>query len=216
MLIFTVGMVNGLGWALCQNWHWAPGFWPQANFNWWRCWESSGGISIGIAYGIAYYLVNRPVSAEAEPTARFVRARPNLERFGAYLGLLLGLGLSLRNGLKGWANIYLGHEDYWSHILWLVAGPLMLAGLVAIIAWLRWRPLPRDFEGDVFPHAYRLIWLVLITQNVIAQLITGPLTAWNEVAFSLYYVGLFLLTGVIVHHFQVIKKSTRHRVCDTK
>ena len=206
-LILTVGLVNGLGWALCQNWHWAAGFWPQANFNWWRCWESSGGISIGIAYGIAYYLVNRPVSAKSQPTSRFVQAGPNFERFGAYLGLLLGLGLSFRNGLKGWANTYLGHEDYWSHILWRVMGPLMLAGVVGIIAWIRWRPLPKDFGGDVFPHAHRLIWLVLITQNVIAQLVTGPLTSWNEVAFSIYYAGLFALTGVIVYHFRVIKSD---------
>lgn len=57
-LILTVGLVNGLGWAVCQNWKWAPGIWPHVHFNWWRCWESSGGISIGVAYGLAYYLVN--------------------------------------------------------------------------------------------------------------------------------------------------------------
>jgi len=53
-LILTVGVVNGLGWALCQNWQWAARVWPDGHFNFWRCWESSGGISIGIAYGLAY------------------------------------------------------------------------------------------------------------------------------------------------------------------
>ena len=28
-LILTVGLVNGLGWALFQNWKWAPGLWPN-------------------------------------------------------------------------------------------------------------------------------------------------------------------------------------------
>jgi hypothetical protein len=199
VLILTVGGLNGLGWALCQNWHWAAVFWPGVKFNWWRCWESSGGISIGIAYGVAYCLVNRPIAGKAG--AQMPAASPNWERMAAYGGLLLGLGLSVRNGLKGWANIYLGNEQYWSGILWRIIGPLLLAGLAALTAWVWWRPSPKGFQGDVFPRAYRLAWLVLITQNLIAQLVTGPWTAWNEVVFSIYYVLLFLLTAVIVYHY---------------
>jgi hypothetical protein len=205
-LILTVGVVNGLGWALCQNWRWAAGLWPEGHFNWWRCWESSGGISIGMAYGIAYFLVNHRVSAKGRESGLSLKnARPNLERFGAYLGLLVGLGLSIRSGLKGWANIYLGNEEYWSRILWMAIGPLMLVCLAALVVWIRSRPLPRGFEGDVFPEAYRLIWLVLIVQNVLAQLVTGPASAWNEMAFKIYYVLLFLISAVIVAHFQHVK-----------
>jgi hypothetical protein len=206
-LILTVGVVNGLGWAALQNWSWAKTLWPGANFNFWRCWESSGGISIGVAYGVAYYLVNRRMSEEelARHAPHLGNEHPNLERFGAYLGLLLGLGLSLRSGLKGWANLYLGHEDYWSGVLWKIIGPLLVVGLVVLVARIRLRPLPRGFQGDVFPHAYRLIWLVLITQNVLAQLVTGPRSVWSEMAFSLYYVLLFIISVVIVHHFQSLK-----------
>jgi hypothetical protein len=290
-LILTVGVVNGLGWALCQNWMWAARLWPTANFNFWRSWETSGGISIGIAYGIAYYLVNRRLSDKEvaaqesrmanEPSAEVRRGslapaglrallpslywlgaylvlvvlsgwlateimtawyaccfalvgaafgisyyvtirrtsqeerahletgwpagNPNLERWGAYTGLVLGLGLSVKNGLKGWANIYLGNEAYWERIFWNVIGPLMLVCLVALVARLLFRPAPRGFQGDVFPHAYRLIWLVLITQNLIAQLITGPHTSWSEVAFSIYYVLLFFVSAVIIYHYQFVK-----------
>ena len=207
-LILTVGLVNGVGWSLLQNWKWAEGLWPTARFNWWRCWESSGGISIGIAYGIAYYLVNRRMAEEQRNAIRVLRPaneRPNLERFGAYLGLIFGLGLSIRNGLKGWANIYIGNEDYWSRVLWRVMGPLMLAYIAVAVAWIRTRPLPKGFQGDVFPHAYRLIWLVLIVQNVLAQLVTGPHTRWEETAFSLYYVLLFALSAVIIYHFHFVK-----------
>jgi len=210
-LILTVGLLNGLGWSLCQNWKWAPAIWPQASVNWWRCWESSGGISIGVAYGIAYWLVNRKVPEEKQASEgmRLAGDHPNLERFGASLGLVLGLGLSVKNGLKGWANIYVGNEEYWNQVLWRIIGPAMLVALVAIAVWIWLRPVPRGFQGDVFPHAYGLAWLVLITQNVIAQLVTGPATAWNEMVFSIYYVLLFLLSAVILLHFQFTKARSR-------
>ena len=136
----------------------------------------------------------------------FATGKPkNLERLGAYLGLLLGLGLSIRNGLKGWFNIYVGNEDYWSGVLWIIIGPLMLVCLVAILYRILRRPLPKAFEGDVFPHAYRLVWLMLIVQNVIAQLITGPWSSWSEVAFSIYYVLLFFISAVILYHYHFLK-----------
>jgi hypothetical protein len=340
VLILTVGVVNGSGWALCQNWSWAHGIWVNASFNWWRCWESSGGISIGIAYGIAYFLVNRRMSdaeravvasrrAIAGPnfewllvyfglasylslflgyrmdrwggiyfsvvilfgaayyllnrgtpvedlpretqwgeakgkiewvavllavalivglnTNLFLPARdmmrygayyygvvmalglgwyllncqtfdeekristpidgdPNLERLGLYVGLLMGLCLSVRNGLKGWFNIYKGNEDYWSHVLWQYLGPVFLLCLIAIAASILFRPLPRNFRGRVFPHASSLMWLVLVVQNAIAQLITGPHTQWNEVAFSIYYSLLFAITAAIVIHYGSLKR----------
>jgi hypothetical protein len=352
LLITTVGVVNGTGWSLLQNWSWAHRFWPDAKFNFWRCWESSGGISIGIAYGIAYFLVNRrmsdkeravfesrrttagaefewllvylglaswlslwlrpqinayalglfmppPTDARAQivswgnvyfaivlafgaayyvrssfsgrvsavdslvgvglaavliagiffsswllvgprPAARdllryaplafagvmaygcvwyffrreslerkegsFAPARsdPNLERLGVYLGLLAGLGLSLRNGLKGWFNIYHGDERHWSGLLWQYLGPVYFVCLLAIVASLLFRPARRDRGRPLVPGAYGLMWLVLIVQNAIAQLITGPLTQWTEVAFSIYYVLLFLSTAVIVFHFRIV------------
>ena len=203
-LILTVRLLNGFGWALCQNWKWAATLWPGANFNFWRCWESCGGISIGIAYGVAYYLVNRP-----QPPAALEGATTsaNLERFACYAGLVFGLGLSLKNGLKGWANIYLGHEDYYNAILWRIIGPLMLLSLIILAIRIRARPVPKDFRGDAFPHAYRLMWLVLIAQNFIAQLVTGPHSSWNETAFSIYYFVLFLVSAVIVYHFHTIKRQ---------
>jgi hypothetical protein len=198
-------LLNGAGWALLQNWSWAKRIWPEARFNFWRCWESSGGINIGIAY----FLVNRRIREPGRSLAQASTgsASPNLERFGAYLGLMLGLGLSIGCGLKGWANIYLGNENDWNAILWKVFGPLLILGFLALRLQLRFRGLPRGFKGDLFPHADRLIWLVLITQNMLAQLVTGPWSSWNEVAFSLYYVLLFAISAVIIHHYHCLKSS---------
>jgi len=273
-LILTVGLVNGAGWSLLQNWTWAEGLWPGAQFNFWRSWETSGGISIGIAYGVAYYLVNRRVedkdrtvhelaarqgapslgwvvafivsavllglvSPEVMPVwcaalltlvavafavGCHVRARneatsqhatawspcgPNLERWGAYAGLILGLGLSIKNGLKGWANIYLGNESHWNNVFMNITGPLMILGMAAISAWILLRPRTADPQNDPFPHAYGMIWLVLLMQNILAQLVTGPLTNWSEVAFSIYYLLLFVITAVIIYHYHFLKRISR-------
>jgi len=294
-LISTVGLLNGLGWSLCQNWKWAPRWWPEAKFNWWRCWESSGGISIGVALGIAYFLTNRkmapaelaetrsrraisgpnlqwlvawlvvtsllgwafweiaenptgidqwiqlpaalqrywstlvgrwglvlflPVMAfgplyylkrhhayEAEPAdPSAADGDPTLERLAVYAGLLFGLALSIRAGLKGWCNIYWINEDhpekYYNALLWNYFGWGMIALFLAMACQAMFFPLPRDKVGDRFPNAYRLMWLVLIVQNVLAQLVTGPLTRWNEAAFSIYYVPLLAISAVIVYHFE--------------
>jgi hypothetical protein len=89
VLILSVGVVNGAGWAALQNWKWAPGVWKDAHFNWWRCWESSGGISIGVAYGIAYFLVNRRLSEEERSViaSRRALAGPNFEWLLVFSGL---------------------------------------------------------------------------------------------------------------------------------
>ena len=54
--------------------------------------------------------------------------------------------------------------------------------------------------------AQGILWLVLLTQNLIAQLITGPHSVWSETVFSIYYALLFLLSGVIVVHAQWRKR----------
>jgi hypothetical protein len=213
VLISTVGVINGVGWAVCQNWHWAAQLWPQANFNWWRCWESCGGISIGVAYGLAYYLVNRRMRPDPKPQSGpgVPNPYPNLERLGAYFGLLLGLGLSVKNGLKGWANIYLGNEEHWNRVLSAILGPALLCGAVALVVRIRLRPVAPGYAGDLFPHDRRLIWLVLITQNIIAQLVTGPYTVWNEMAFKIYYLLLLALSSTIIYHFSQGRRAILER-----
>ena len=274
-LIATVGLLNGIAWSLLQNWMWADRLWPNAQFNFWRCWESSGGITIGLAYGVAYYLVNRRMSESqiaehtaqrttGPPTADWLGAYiafalvlgwlmpevmpvwsaivftivaiafgvgyyrlgqrepqadgaswpvngPILERWGAYTGLVLGMGLSIKNGLKGWANINLGDEGLWNDRFWIRAFVVMLIAFIALALWLlRQRP-SEGLDADPFPRAYWLLWFVLIVQNIIAQLVTWTPGNWVEIAFSIYYLVLFVISGVIVHHYYIIKKYEMER-----
>jgi hypothetical protein len=203
VLILTVGVLNGIGWSLLQNWTWADRNWPGA-FNWWRCWESTGGMSIGIAFGVAYYLVNRKSDEQEQAT---INPRPNLERFGLYLGLILGLAFSIRNGLKGWSNIYIGNEEYWSRILTMVIGPTMLIAIAAVAIYIVRRPRPRGYDGDIFPHAHKLIWTVLIIQNILAQLVTHIFSSRSETAFNLFYIVLFIISGTIVYSVHTNKNK---------
>ena len=59
--------------------------------------------------------------------------------------------------------------------------------------------------------AYGLMWLVLIVQNAIAQLVTGPPTEWKQMAFSIYYVLLFTITAVVVFHFHSMQARYANR-----
>jgi hypothetical protein len=97
-LILTVAIVNGTGWALFQNWKWAPHVFPGVNFNFWRCWESSGGLSMGLAFGLAYFFVNRRMSEKerAVVASRRAIAGPNFEWLLIFLGLTWSLSIFFR------------------------------------------------------------------------------------------------------------------------
>jgi hypothetical protein len=172
----------------------------------------SFGVLIVAAFGIAYYL--RSVSApranfETDEMTESAENDPNLERLGACLGLVFGMGLSIKNGLKGWANIYLKEfhkEGYYEAIYWNYIGTFMLACLAAMAIWLLIRPLPRRFRGEVFPHTFGMMWFVLLTQHVIALLVTGPLNQWAEaIQWWIYYLLLFIISATVVGHFQFLK-----------
>jgi hypothetical protein len=82
---------------------------------------------------------------------------------------------------------------------------LLAAGLVVTT---RKRPKSAMKNEDLFPQAYALVWLVFITQNLIAQLVTGPYSVWNEMAFKIYYILLMAISAVILYHFHQVKKPT--------
>lgn len=210
LLILTVGLINGAGWAALQNWRWAAPIWPDVAMNWWRCWESSGGLSIGLAYGVAWFLVNRRMGdGERERCWHLTHATmPNLERWGLYFGLIYGLGWSIKCGLKGFANIYWTEqpEEYWDAKIALVAYPGMLALAVLAALWVRATPRTRDDLRDLFPHAGKIISLVIVVQNVLAQMVTGPHSSWTEMAFVVYYVFLMLISAVILWHTQRVRR----------
>ena len=113
--------------------------------------------------------------------------------------------MSLKNGTRGWANIYLGDEDLWGQVYWRYIGPGMLIVLVAVILLAIAQRVLSRAEGNRVPHAFALIVLVLIHQNIIAHFITGPPTNWSEVVFNIYYVLLSLITATIFYHYHFMQ-----------
>jgi hypothetical protein len=181
--------------------------------NWWHA-STFFGIAAAV-FGIAYYRLCSREEGPADSTAAAMRPAvedPNLERWGAFLGLVYGLGLTLRKGLKGATNIYFTKEDYWDAVFWNWVSLAMLLCLVAGIVVLFLRRIPRSSRNDVFPGAYSIIWLVLIAQNVLAQVVTGPpfgpRASWIEFSFSLLYVVLFITSAVIIFHYQFLKTQS--------
>jgi hypothetical protein len=182
--------------------------------NWWHA-ATFFGITAAV-FGLAYYYL---ASREERPTDSTASAMgpafedPNLERWGAFLGLVYGLGLTLRKGLKGATNIYFAKEDYWDAVFWNWVSLAMLLCLMVGTAVLLLRHIPRSSRRDPFPGAYGIIWLVLIAQNVLAQVVTGPpfgpRASWIEVSFSLLYVVLFLTSAVIIFHYQFVKVRSK-------
>jgi hypothetical protein len=140
---------------------------------------------------------------------------PHLERWGIYLGLVYGLGMSVRKALKGGTHLYGGDENAWDTVFWNWVSLGMLVCLVVGAILILARRMRRDFHGDVFPKVSRIIWLVLIAQNVLAQVVTGPLAgpraSWNEFAYSLLYLVLFCLTAAIIVHYQLWAEATGPR-----
>lgn len=129
-----------------------------------------------------------------------------LDRFAVQLGVLLGLGLSLQNGARGWANKNLdGDEHMWGDLYWRYIGPAMLLLLIGIIALALVRRLTAPREGDSVPHAWAFVVLVVVVLNALAHLVTGPLTDWNEAMFNLYYVLLFFLSAAILYHYHFMQ-----------
>lgn len=85
-LALTTILLAGIGVNLTTRWH-AP------------IWY---GV-VAAAYAIGYYLLTRRTQSDSDAaaTAESILGDPNLERWALFLGLLYGLGLSLRKTLKG-------------------------------------------------------------------------------------------------------------------
>ena len=44
----------------------------------------------------------------------------------------------------------------------------------------------QEFKKGGQPNTLRTIWLVLIVQNILAQMVAVPFTNWNDMAFKIY------------------------------
>jgi hypothetical protein len=172
----------------------------------------AGCVFAGVTWGAAWWFVAQ--SPDGERRRRY-------DSGWIVPALTIGVGLSGDRGRMQWPHFFDGRlmtdagrgafvpipRAY--GFLWMFLAGVPWAGLGAcLLAWCGSLRTTRWWHWAlrVACHAYGLMWLVLVVQHVIGQLVTGPPTDWNEVAFSLYYLLLFLLSGTIVFHAQALRE----------
>ncbi len=215
LIVLVSGIAGGL-WSAFQVIQYLGALFPTDGFNWWRIWESNGGVGIGIAYGIAYYFCNRELAPE-DPNQRIQRysKHPNAEKIWAYLALIIGLGFYVINsGTKGFNNIYFGNDDSFTQPTFI---PIVVGGLALFIYVLystKKNPLAVKDARDPIPH-YNVIFFVvyfiaraaglLVTGAKDVNGMTGPWASWPEFAFFLYYIILMVFDNVTLASWRTIR-----------
>ncbi len=216
LIVLVSGITGGL-WSAFQVIQYLPALFPTGNFNWWRIWESNGGVAIGIAYGIAYYYCNRSFALD-DPRQRLQRYsnRPNAAKILAYLALIIGLGFYVINsGSKGFSNIYFGHE-YDDAFIQPTFIPIVVGGAALFIYVLystKKNPLQVKDTREPIPHYTTIFYIVYFTARAMGLLVTGavngdirgPWASWPEFAFFLYYIILMVFDQVTLANWRAIQ-----------
>ncbi|HUW59955.1 MAG TPA: hypothetical protein VMZ06_03030 [Candidatus Bathyarchaeia archaeon] len=117
-------LVMALGFAIPFS---VGGYWHTMNdsalqISWWKNWEMSIGLGGGLAFGLAFYLFNRPEDVAPRPVTSTERIA------GAGIPLAIGLAQILMGGYEGFRSL---HKLPWAELPDLSAF-LVIAGMVLV------------------------------------------------------------------------------------
>jgi hypothetical protein len=220
VLILTAAIVNGAGWALFQNWTWAPHVFPGFSFNFWRCWESSGGLSMGLAFGLAYFFVNRRMSEKerAVVASRRAIAGPNFEWLLIFLGLTWFLSITFRRQVR-WQLVLperLATWTQWDHLEWSAILFAVVCALGTAYYFVN-RPRPIAAETAKSGGFVSIEWVgLLLTATLIVGLFVpfGQYATWGrqvhiDAAMAHLNDGMLALTSFLgPDHATVVARSS--------
>ncbi|MEX2716050.1 MAG: hypothetical protein Q6370_007085 [Candidatus Sigynarchaeota archaeon] len=204
-LIGIVALITGFGWLVAKTWMFADEAFPTVSWNWWRCWEASGGFAIGLGHAIAFITCNKPRSDHAsQPREMLVpgyhRWQDLLERYvGLHAALIIGLTYAVSSLIKGMFAIY---DDEDLAVPYRVIAGIMLVGGLAmpVIASLA-RQLREGTTADLASDGVtfgRIYPIVLSALFIVGLLVTGPITNPSERAFICFYVVLWAINAVMI------------------
>ncbi len=199
-LVIIVALITGFGWLVAKSWMFADEAFPGVSWNWWRCWEASGGFAIGLGYAVAFLACNKPQNAHptqipATPVVEYHRWQQMFERYlGLYAALIIGLIYALTSGIKGIFAIY-DDEDL-AGAYRAIAGIMLGGGLaVPVLAGLARQLHENKALDSAEDHAIfgRLYHGLLSILFIIGLLVTGPITSSSELAFICFYIALWAI-----------------------
>ncbi len=178
-------LTMGLGFAVPFT---IGGYWQTFNGSelalpWWKFWEMSIGLGGGLAFGLAFYLFNRPVTEEAPRTERV------WERRLAGAAVLLAVGSVVFNGFDGIRRL---HSLDWSDGLRITVGLFTLAAAAAYGAVM----LPRS--KAVLPQSIVLAGVGVIIVAGYLVSIPGEWRLSNYVLVPLYTGYIAVSAGCLV------------------
>ncbi len=152
--------------------------------DWWKNWEMSIGLGGGLAFGLAFYLFNRPESGAPHP----ITVKECI--WGAGFPLWFASFTIFRNACIGFTKI---HDLDWPAWLGIVVSLLFL--IPATFAYVRYILRVRRGVGAM-PVSLRVcaaVLLLIVIAGYVVSVHAGSLP-WNRVLIALYtgYIGVSL------------------------
>lgn len=195
----AVGMmlVMGLGFAIPFTiggyWHTFSG--SALQIDWWKNWEMSIGLGGGLAFGLAFYLFNRPEGGEAP-------GRYGVKSYilGAGFPIWLATTLSVRNGFRGFTNIH-GIEGVQSYLMWVS----IIALIPAILLFALW-------AGRIHNAGKRSLTVTVIMLVYLAAIaiLVYRIPMFGLIPSSVYRFSLiYLIPGTLVVGYLLYRPNRR-------
>jgi hypothetical protein len=216
VLLFPA-IFTGLCWMLLITvWEiWIPP-WATANgivFNWWRCWESTGGGAIGLGFGITFVLWNKkyPNDHQNQRILRYSQ-HPNAEKlFGIFLSLVFGLSYITTQSIKGMLNIMYPTipEMDQTHLAWVLPIVTIFSLLWVYIAHNTIQNPHKINDGtDIVPEFIKLYLFVYFLHRELGLQVTFALEYnYSEIWFFSYYILLMIFDLGLI--FRLTRTSNR-------
>ncbi len=207
-LISVVGSVTGVSWMALM------GF--QVDVIWWRVWEASSGAGIGLGFGLAWVMCNKPRPDAEQPMQQApFSTMPGLEKvLGVYVALALGIGWSTHQAIQGFSDVYLGIDTPTVNLPVLV--PVIL-GTIVIIHYLTSKIDKNPFvPGDKTRNNLketRIVYLVVyVLFRIYGLMVTGQLDNEWELGFFTFYIIQATIDLVLVFlYWAWLKRAGRVR-----
>ena len=190
MLVMSLGFA--IPFAVGGYWHTMRG--SALHIDWWKNWEMTIGLGGGLAFGLAFYLFNRPERAKAP------RAVTRLERiFPIGLTLWLAVGVVILGAYEGFIRVHGLKEQLEASRGAAFKGYLVVA-TIALLAWIhRTVTLKQEIYQDPEfpPMPMRAVWVILGVTVAAGYVTSIPseMRLANQVLLTLYsaYIGTSLL-----------------------